>query len=252
MGFFCASCYICLQMQITTKAIVLSSLKFGDTSLIVKCFTLEAGLKSYMLKGVLKAKKAKVKAAYFQPLSQLEIEATHKNKGTLENIREVRTAYAYQSLHTDVKKSSVAMFLAEMLSTSIQEEEQNEGMFRYLETSLQWLDTHREIANFHMLFLLNLTRFLGFYPDTTNSHYDSFSLLEGAYVPGNGSKHIIYNEKLILLNRLLGTTFDGLHTVGFSAVNRMALLEVLIEYFELHLQGFKKPRSLSILNEVFR
>ncbi len=239
-------------MQITTKAIVLSSLKFGDTSLIVKCFTLEAGLKSYMLKGVLKAKKAKVKAAYFQPLSQLEIEVNHKNKGTLESIREVKIAYSYQSLHTDIKKSSVAMFLAEMLSTSIQEEEQNEGMFQYLETSLQWLDTHKEIANFHMLFLLNLTRYLGFYPDTTNSHYDNFSLLEGAYVLRNGFKHTIYNEKLTLFNRLLGTTFDGLNAVGFSVANRLVLLDILIEYFELHLQGFRKPRSLRVLNEVFR
>jgi len=82
-------------MQVTTRAIVLSSLKYGDTSLIVKAFTLSDGLKSYLLKGVLTSKKGKLKSAYFQPLTQLELVANHKNKGTLEAIREARVTYHY-------------------------------------------------------------------------------------------------------------------------------------------------------------
>ena len=239
-------------MQISTKAIVLSSIKYGDTSLVVKCFTLEAGIKTYLLKGILKAKKAKVKAAYFQVLSQIEIEAIHKNKGTLESIRDVKIGYVYSSMHSDIKKSAVAMFLAEMLNTSIQEEEKNEALFEYLEVSLQWLDAHEEVANFHMLFLLNLTKYLGFYPDLKNQHYANFNLLEGAYVSDGGVRHLVFGEKLILLNRLLGINFDSLKLVGFSGQNRMDILTILIEYFELHLQGFRKPKSLVILNEVFQ
>ena len=106
-------------MQITTKAIVLSSLKYGDTSLIVRAFTQSDGIKSYLLKGVLASKKAKIRPAYFLPLMQLEIQANHKNKGTLESIRDVRVGIPYQTMHTDIVKNSVVLFLAEMLGNSI-------------------------------------------------------------------------------------------------------------------------------------
>ena len=100
-------------MQVTTKAIVLSALKYGDTSLIVKAFTASDGLKSYLLKGVMGSKKGKLKPGYFQPLMQLEIVAYHKNKGTLESIREVKVAVPYKTLHTDIVKNSIVLFLAD-------------------------------------------------------------------------------------------------------------------------------------------
>jgi len=106
-------------MQITTKAIILSSLKYGDTSLIVKAFTASDGLKSYLLRGVLNSKKGKLKTAYFQPLMQLEIVANHKNKGTLERIKEAKVSYHYQTLHAQIAKNAMTLFLAEMLSNSI-------------------------------------------------------------------------------------------------------------------------------------
>ena len=97
---------------------MLSSIKYGDTSLIVRAFTQSDGVKSYLLKGVLAAKKAKIRPAYFLPLMQLEIVANHKNKGTLENIRDVKVSIPYQTLHTDVIKNRVVLFLAEMLDCS--------------------------------------------------------------------------------------------------------------------------------------
>ncbi|MEM7380297.1 MAG: recombination protein O N-terminal domain-containing protein, partial [Bacteroidota bacterium] len=102
-------------MQVTTKAIVFSSLKYGDTSLIVKAFTASDGLKSYLLKGVLASKKGKLKAAYFQPLMQLELVAFHKNKGTLERIREAKVYYPYSSVYQDLTKNAIVLFLSEML-----------------------------------------------------------------------------------------------------------------------------------------
>jgi len=145
------SSYLCQnqppQMQVTTKAVILTSLKYGDTSLIVKAFTLSDGLKTYLLKGILSAKKGKMRAALFQPLTQLELVANHRNKGTLESIREAKVSYHYQTLHTHIAKNSLTLFLAEMLSNSIYEEEQNEALFYFLEASLQWLDMHEEIAS---------------------------------------------------------------------------------------------------------
>ncbi|MGI9552216.1 MAG: DNA repair protein RecO [Aurantibacter sp.] len=239
-------------MQVTTKALVLSSLKYGDTSLIARIYTASDGLKSYLLKGILTSKKGKIKAAYFQPLMQLEIVAVHKNKGTLESIREVKIGYHYRSLHTDMTKNAIVLFLAEMLGNSIYEEEPNEELFRFLEASLQWLDTHDKIANFHLFFLLNLTKYLGFYPDTENISAPHFNLLEGVFtdLPSGGT--MVTGENLMLFKQLLGTNFDAIHSITMKKTNRQELLRSLVLYFELHLQGFRKPRSLVILNELFR
>jgi DNA repair protein RecO (recombination protein O) len=238
-------------MQVTTKAIVLTSLKYGDTSLIAKVFTASDGLKSYLLKGVLASKKGKLKTAYFQPLTQLEIVANHKNKGTLESIREVKVNYHYQTLHTDITKNSMTLFLAEMLANSIHEEEQNEELFEYLEAAFQWLDAHDEIANFHLRFLMNLTRYLGFYPDTNVMHLPFFDLLEGEFTTLPSLNPVLSGENLIFFKKVLGTNFDALSMIKMNKKNRQELLHSLVLYFELHLQGFRKPKSLAILNEVF-
>ncbi|HCW63386.1 MAG TPA: DNA repair protein RecO, partial [Leeuwenhoekiella sp.] len=100
-------------MLVTTKAIVISAIKYGEADLIVRCFTEEAGLKSYILRRILKSKKGKLRTAMFQPASQLELVAVHKDKGTLESIREAKVIQPYVSLHTDVLKSSVVLFLSE-------------------------------------------------------------------------------------------------------------------------------------------
>ncbi|MFS4492516.1 DNA repair protein RecO [Maribacter sp. 2308TA10-17] len=238
-------------MQVTTKAIVLTSLKYGDTSLITRAFTASDGLKSYLLKGVLASKKGKLKTAYFQPLTQLEIVANHKNKGNLESIREAKVNYHYQTLHTDIAKSAMTQFLAEMLSNSIHEEEGNQGLFDFLEASFQWLDTHNEIANFHLGFLLNLTRYLGFYPDTNAINSIHFDLLEGEFTDTPSLNPILTGENLNFFKTVLGTNFDAIHTIKMTKTNRQELLKSLVLYFELHLQGFRKPKSLAILNEVF-
>lgn len=238
-------------MQVTTKAIVLTSLKYGDTSLIVKAFTLADGLKSYLLKGVLSSRKGKLKTAYFQPLTQLEIVANHKNKGTLENIREVKVSYHYQTLHTHVAKNAVTLLLAEMLGNSIHEEEENAALFNYLEVALQWLDINDEVANFHLYFLLVLTKYLGFYPDTHSQDNGYFDLLEGEFIPAPCLNPTISGQNLFFFKKILGTNFDELGSIKMRKTNRQELLKSIVLYYELHLQGFRKPKSLAILNEVF-
>lgn len=238
-------------MQVTTKGIVLSALKYGDTSLIVKLFTASDGLKSYLLKGVLASKKGKLKTAYFQPLMQLELVAYHKNKGTLESIREAKPSYHYQSLHTHITKNALTFFIAEMLSNSIQEEEDNENLFEFLEASLQWLDTHDDISNFHLYFLLVLTKYFGFYPDTTDTNAPYFDLLEGAFVFSLSLNPIVLGENLNYFKRFLGINFDTISTIKMNKKQRQELLKTIILYYELHLHGFRKPKSLAILNEVF-
>ncbi|MFS4445792.1 DNA repair protein RecO [Maribacter sp. 2307UL18-2] len=238
-------------MQVTTKAIVLISLKYGDTSLIVKAFTASDGLKSYLLKGVLTSKRGKLKSAYFQPLSQLELVANHKNKGTLESIREVKVNYHYQTLHTDISKNAMALFLAEVLGNSVREEERNEPLFEFLEASLQWFDTHDAISNFHLYFLIRLTKYFGFYPDTNDMGTVCFDLQEGEFTNTPSLNPILTGENLSFFKRFLGINFDEVQRIKMNKTNRQELLKSLVLYYELHLQGFRKPKSLAVLNEVF-
>lgn len=237
---------------VTTKAIVFNAIKYSDSSLIVKCFTFEDGLRSYLIRGILKSKKGKLKTAYFQPLSQLELVVNHKNNTTLNSIREARVYHPYNTIHTSIIKQTILLFLSEVLSSIIQEEEQNQSLYTYLETALIWFDTHDENANFHLVFLLNLTRFLGFYPDTSNSDDAVFNLMEGSFTNSTYDKLILKNEKLNLFKRVLGINFDTINQVFFSKKERQIVLRIIIHYFELHLEGFRKPKSLDILETVFR
>ena len=237
-------------MLVTTKAIVLSSVKYSDADLIVKCYTQE-GLKSYMLKSILKSKKGTLKAAYFQPLTQLELVAKHNNKGNLNFIKEVKISYPYNSIAFDIVKQSIVLFLSEVLSKSIHEEEVNIQLFEYIETALIWLDTHDEVANFHLLFLLNLTKHLGFYPENETVNSLFFDLKEGRFTNSIPRNNVVTGENLIYLKALLGINFEGLDTLKFNGLVRHSILDVLIQYFELHLPGFKTPKSLAILKTVF-
>jgi DNA repair protein RecO (recombination protein O) len=234
---------------VKTKAIVISSLKFQDKSLIVKCFTLSSGLKSYFVRDAFSSRKASQKIAYFQPFSILEIEAVHKNKGTLENFKEIKSAVPFQTIHTDIVKSTMVMFLSEMLHYSIQEEEKNEQLFLFLETALTWLDHHDEISNFHLILLLEITKYLGFYPDISEIDLPFFEMNEGIFTFfQNGN--VLSEHETNLFKKLLELKFDNDQKV-FHVLERQILLKILIDYYSLHLEGFKRPKSLDILKEVF-
>ena len=236
-------------MQIKTQAIVLSVIKFQEKSLIVKCFTQSDGLKSYFIQNAFSSKKSNQKIAYFQPLNILEIEANHKNKGTLEHFKEVKLSYNYQNINTDIIKSSMVLFLSEVLHNSIFEEEKNENLFSYLETSLMWLDTHDVISNFHLIFLMQLTKFLGFYPQTRETDGTYFEMIDGVFSPFQGTSCLNEHETQ-LLKKLLNLRFEDI-LKNFHKEERQVLLKILLDYYSIHLQGFKKPKSLEVLKEIF-
>ncbi|PIF31763.1 DNA replication and repair protein RecO [Flavobacterium sp. 9] len=236
-------------MLVKTKAIVISALKFQEKSLIVKCFTLSNGLKSYFVRDAFSSRKASQKIAYFQPLSILEIEAVHKNKGTLENFKEIKSAVPFQSIHTDLIKSTMVMFLSEMLHYSIQEEEKNESLFIFLETALTWLDHHDEISNFHLILLLEATKYLGFYPDVSEIDLPHFEMIDGVFIPFHGFNALTEHETNVF-KKLIDLKFDNDQKV-FNVAERQILLKILIDYYSFHLDGFKRPKSLEVLREIF-
>ena len=236
-------------MLVKTKAIVISSLKYQEKSLIVKCFTQSDGLKSYFVPNAFSAKKSNQKIAYFQPLSLLEIEANHKNKGTLEHFKEIKLAHAYQTISSDIVKSTIIMFLSEIIHHSIHEEEKNENLFDFLESALLWLDAHDEMANFHLILMLEMTKFLGFYPDTSEIEFNFFDNKEGVFSPFQGISCLSEHETF-LFKKLIYLKFDSDQKV-FAGIERQLLLKILLHYYTIHLEGFKKPKSLDVLKEVF-
>ncbi|MCB0382302.1 MAG: DNA repair protein RecO [Psychroserpens sp.] len=233
------------------KAIVISKVRYRDNDLIVKCFTKQKGLVSYLIRGALKSKKGTSKAVYFQLLSQLQIEENFRANQTLQYIKEVKIDSIYQTIHTNVFKTSIAMFLAEVLSTVLKEEEQNLPLYDYLEVTFKWLDYQDEFANFHLLFLLNLTQYLGFYPESTHEDASYFNLSNGLFEHQKSDIYSVSGENLTLLKRLLGMNFDELNTIKISSKQRQSFLTMLLLYFELHLGSFKKPKSLQVFNQVF-
>ena len=236
-------------MLVKTRAIVISTLRYQEKSLVVKCFTQVAGLKSYFVHNAFSTGKSSHKIAYFQPLNILEIEAVHKNKGTLENFKEIKLAVPYNTINTDVVKSTIIMFLSEMLHHSIREEEKNEDLFSFLETALHWLDTHDEIANFHLILLLETSKFLGFYPDVSEIASPYFEMTEGIFTQYEAIS-CLSDHQTHLFKKLIELRFGSDQKV-FNGAERQVLLKILLDYYSFHLDGFKKPKSLDVLKEVF-
>lgn len=237
-------------MIVSTKALVIHTIKYSDSSLIVKLFTQTDGLKSYLIKGAFR-NNSKFKVAYFQPLTLLDVETNHNLKGSLNSFKDVRALYHYQTIPTNILKQTILLFIAEILNSSLREEGPQDLLFEFLLNALIWLDTHDKISNFHLLFLLNLTKYLGFYPDTTLNEAPFFDLSEGNFSHQNSSGKVLNKEELALFKTLLGTNFDNIEQLKLNSSKRQQLLSILMQYYELHLNGFKPPKALPILKSIY-
>lgn len=238
-------------MIVHSPAIVIHSLRYGESDVIVSLFTRTSGLRSYLLRGILKSKRGKFRSSLFQPLTLLEIEAVHRNKGTLERIKDAKIQIPYVSVHTDIKKNALVFFLSEILKNAIKEEESNEQLYDFLQSSFLWMDSHQHISNFHIVFLIRLTQYLGFYPDTSSLELPVFNLEEGCFQQNGHQLFCREGEAIEALKPFLGITFDAGMEIKVSRSVRNEMLSILLCYFELHLHGFKKPKSLAVLNQIF-
>jgi len=235
-------------MTVKTRAIVIATVRYQEKGLVVTCFTEVDGRISYFVPNAYSTRKGAPKAAFFLPLTLLELEAVHKKKGSLEAIREIRISYPYISLHGDVMKGTIALFLAEMLHHSLHDGVPNPALFDLLEAALQWFDSHTEVANFHLVLLLEMTKHLGFYPDLSTSGR-FFDLRDGCFLGAPGAE-TTDEEVATSLRKLAGLRF-GDEEKAFTATQRRALLRLFVAYYAAHIDGFRKPKSLEILAEVF-
>ncbi len=237
-------------MIIQTKAIVLSTLKFQDKSLVVKCLTKEVGVQTFFVRNAFSKGKSSAKIAYFQPLMLLDISFTFKDKGGMEYFKDIKVDKVYHSIYYDFVKNSIAIFIGEFLGMIVTEQQKDETFYEFIEAALLWFDLQDEVANFHLLLLMELTKYLGTYPDITTLDKTYFDWQEGEFT-NISSASCFDAEGSYLLKRLVRLTFESDQKV-FSARDRKLLLDQLIRYYEAHSSVFHKPKSLEILKEVFR
>ena len=176
-----------------TLGIVLHTLKYNDTSLIADIYTEVVGRASFIVK-IPRSRKAAVKPVLFQPLALVELEADFRPNASIYKITEAKSFYPFSSIPYDPYKSSIALFLAEFLYRAVREEAENRPLFAYLQHSIIWLDECRDnFANFHLVFLMRLSRFLGLYPNLEDYQKgDYFDMLNACFTPLRPQLHSSY------------------------------------------------------------
>ena len=249
-------CYFCLHnssiMQIKSAGIILHTLKYSDSATIVTAFTHEFGRVSYMVYGINK-KKAACRAAILQPLSLVEIDASHLPSKKLQSIKDIRISYQATGIPYDPLKNAIALFIAEMLFRTLRETEPNEYLYAFLENSIQTLDCCEDgLANFHLVFLLKLSKFLGFEPNKDEENARYFDLMNGVFTSNAPQhSHYIKPDATPDFEALLRCDFTNMNQMVLSRQQRIKLLEALIEYFRLHIPNFQGVNSLEVLQALF-
>ena len=238
-------------METSVSAIVLSKIRYKDNDVIVKLFTKEYGVISFIVKTGSNLKKSKAKLVYFQELTILDVQFNYNSKRELQYIKDINIRHHYISCHSDVKKTSIIIFLSEILSNILVHQKEEVDLYNYIEESLIFYDANKNISYFHLIFLIQLTRFLGFYPDATNNNFKYFNLEEGFYELSKSNEYSISGEDLKLFNQILGTKFDSNPLLALNSLEIMNVLDIILTYYRLHINNFKNIKSIEIIKNIF-
>ncbi len=235
-----------------TSGIILHTTKYSETSLIVKIITPDFGVQSYIVNGV-RGKKSKFKAPVFQPLTLVDMVVSNTDKAKLQRISEINIHYPYNDIPYNIIKSSIALFLNEVLYKAIKEQHSDENLFEYVKNSLQLLDlNHHNCSNFHVFFMVQLSRYLGFFPEgQCTAATPIFDLLEGRFVgPLPNHPNYLIAEQSKLLNQLINAEYGTIHQLEMDKHQRRQLLQSLIKFYQLHITSFGEIKSLEVLEQV--
>lgn len=242
------------RMLTKTQAIVLHAIKYGETRLIVDMFTKVFGRQAFIV-SIPKTPKGKVKKQFFQPLTILEIETDIRPRQQLQKLHDVRLAAPFASIPFEPDKLAISLFVAEFLYYALRSEQRNELLYEYLENSIAWLDGQQSsFANFHLVFLLRLTRFLGFYPNLDDyKDGDYFDLRESVFMPMPPvHRDFLHPEEAQKVQLMMRMDFPTMHLFRMSHQERNRLLEVSLKYYRLHLPDFPEMKSIEVLQALYQ
>lgn len=236
-----------------TEAIVLHSLKYGETRLIVDLFTREVGRLSCIIP-LPKTPKARLKKQYFQPMTLLEVEIDLRQCLQLQKMKDARLLTAYTSIPFSPEKLALSLFTAEFLYHALRSEQQNEPLFAYLCDAMQWLDiADKNFANFHLTFLMRMSRFLGFYPNLDDYEdgcvFDMRTATFSVMTPTH--RDFLQPDDARRIHTLMRMDFPTMHLYRLNRQDRNRIVNVLLHYYRLHIPQFPELKSLSVLQELW-
>lgn len=221
-------------MLFKTRAIVLHSVKYAESGLIVHAYTEHFGRLSLLIRGVRKPR-SRVHFALFEVLSILDIELYRKESREIQLLKEVKPTIVLHHIHSDIRRSTIAMFLAEFLYRTLREEEPNSALFNYLFHVIQILEiTEKGVENLPLVFLMQFSKFLGIFPKN-NIDLNRYTSLAG-------------NK----LSDIMEYSYGDLETLKIPYQNRSELLQSLLDYYTDHLEGMGQLKSIAVLREIFR
>ena len=223
-----------------TKGIVLNFIKYRETSIITKIYTADFGLQTYIVNGVRSAK-SKQKIALYQPLTQLDLVVYKKPHGDINRLSEVKCASHYTSIPFDIRKSTLAMFITEILGKALKEEAEDSALFYFIAESLMTLDRLEQgFESFHIQFMCRLSTYLGF------SILSAEEVFEQVHSHANHTTLAQLEKET--LNKLIVSPYDD--APPSNGKIRRELVMLLIQFYHLHIASFGDVKSLSILTEV--
>ncbi len=237
-----------------TKAIALHSIKYGDSSLIAYVYSEMHGRLSLMVHSAYGKPKSAGKAVFFQPLNIVNLVYYHKENQTLSKLKEVSIEVNFSSIPFDPVKRAIAMFVGEVVYRTIREEEQNHMMFSFLESSIRLLDVmHSGISNFHLIFLAQLTRYLGFFPGNTwNESSPIFDYKNGLFIHAEPLHPLFFGrERSKMIGLVLSTSFHDAEELKLNHKTRAQLIDNFLSFYQVHIEGVSGIKSLAILSQVF-
>ena len=235
-----------------TRGIVLKTTSYSESSVIVQIFTEKFGIQSYLINGVKKAR-AKISMNMLQPLHLVDMVVYHKANGNIQRVSELRPSPVFSSIPYDLTKRTIAMFLNEVLYKSIRQQMTDEKLFEFIFSAICWFDACDDrITNFHLAFLLKISRFLGFAPSAAVSRDQVFfDLQEGAFksrMPVH--PHFLNQEDASLFILLYTTPFEKISEINTENKVRRYLLDKILIYYTLHTASFGEILSHQVLEEV--
>jgi DNA repair protein RecO (recombination protein O) len=206
-----------------------------------------------MVKGI-SSRRGSARFNYFQPLNIFNLELYYYENRELHNLREMNLAYVPRRIHGDIHRSSVAMFISEILYSIIREQDVNRMLFDFIESSVISLDCMTKgISNFHLWFLVAFTDYAGIGPSCAPAGDYYFDMLTGQFTPLQPAhRDFLEPESAGILNRLLQMPAEGIDSLRLSGDERTDLLTRLLKYYSLHLPGIRQIRSLEVLKDIFR
>jgi DNA repair protein RecO (recombination protein O) len=240
----------------STKGIVLRTIKYGETSIIVSIYTAMFGLQSYLVNGVrISTKKGPARANLFQPAAILDLVVYHNELKNLQRLKEFKWGYLYQHLFFSVRKNAVALFMVELLQKCLKQPEGNQDLFHFLEDAFIHLDQSNDqvMANYPLFFSVHLASVLGLgVLDDYSPERPFLDLQEGVFVKEQPQQpYFLADPYSYITSQLLKVAQPHeLEQIGLNQEARRVLLQAYQTFYTLHIQDFSPMKTLPVLQAV--